>query len=115
MDATPAAVTASALMHPAFKLFQADSRTMLALSTLGPEVFIFPNLRDLYATMAEELRLKGVTICLGRPVDSLRFVGQHGSTSDRWGGCRSSLPAGQQHRHRPADSWGQQSAANVAS
>eukprot|EP00891_Asterochloris_glomerata_P008533 jgi/Astpho2/8533/fgenesh1_pg.00125_%23_37_t len=84
MDATPAAVTASALMHPAFKIFQADRRTMLAPATSGPEVFIFPNLRNLYDKMAEELRLKGTTICLGRPVDSLHFVRQHGSTSDRW-------------------------------
>ena len=87
MDATPAAVTASALTHPAFKIFQADHRTMLAPAILGPEVFIFPNLRDLYHTMAEELRLKGTTFCLGRPVDSLRFVGQRGSTSDRWEGA----------------------------
>lgn len=92
MDATPAAVTASALMHPAFKIFQADRRTMLAPATSGPEVFIFPNLRNLYDTMAEELRLKGTTICLGRPVDSLHFVGQHGSTSDRWEAATAAWP-----------------------
>ena len=104
MDATPAAVTASALMHPAFKMFQADPRTMLAPSALGPEVFIFPNLRNLYDAMAKELQLGGTTFCLGRPVDSLRFVGQQGSTSDRWGAAAAICLLASIHKQRPAGS-----------
>lgn len=64
-----AAVVARVFLDAKLRLFDYDPQRLLSEA---PEMFAFKPLRDIYAALGSTLQAAGVTVCLSRPVASLR-------------------------------------------